>query len=120
MMDLNAIEKRVIEMMLDGLEDARVGYLREQIRSSSVEKRSYTGYGFFTEFRVPETCPLIPGEPSFRLSDVSGISAKLQLGIGFILFVKNGRLSTFEAHTYDEPWPPDPGEITLAYTRKAK
>lgn len=118
MMNLNTIEKRVIEMMLDGSKDARIGYLREQVQSASVGKRSYTGYGFFTEFRVPETCPLVPGEPSFRLSDVTGISAKLQLGIGFILFIKNGRISTLEAHTYDEPWPSDVGEITLAYTRK--
>ena len=72
MMDLNTIERRAIEMMLAGWEDVRVGYLREQMESASATKRSYTGYGFFTQLSVPEACPSMPGEPSFHISNVRG------------------------------------------------
>ena len=112
----NSIEERVLEMMLGGSNDRRLEYLREQMQSASIVKRTYTGYGFFTELSVPEACAPVPGEPRFQLSGVSGSSPKLQLGIGFVLFVDRGRLRTLEAHTYDEPWPPEPEEISLAYT----
>ena len=118
MISANSLEERVLDMMLSGSKDSRIGYLRDQMDSASVVKRSNTGYGFFTKLSVPETCAPIPGEPSFHLSNVSGISPKLQLPIGFVLFVKCGRLSTLEAHTYDEPWPSDPTEITLAFTQQ--
>lgn len=88
------------------------------MNSASVVERTYTGYGFFTKLSVPETCAQVPGEPSFNLSNVSGVSPKLQLPIGFVLFVKRGRLSTLEAHTYDEPWPSDLGEVALAFTQQ--
>ncbi len=117
-MGADSTEERVLEMMLAGSKDGRLGYLRDQMHSASVVKRTYTGYGVFTDLSVPGTCPPVPGEPSFHLSNVSGISPKLQLPIGFVLFVKRGRLSMLESHTYDEPWPPDPGEITLAYTQE--
>ncbi len=102
-------------MMLAGSTDERAAYLRDQMRSAAVAKRTFTGCGFFTDFSVPDTCPPVPGEPSSHLSNVLGTSPKLQLPIGFVLFIKRGRLSLLEAHTYDEPWPSDPGEITLAY-----
>jgi hypothetical protein len=84
----NSIEERVIEMMLTGSKDGRLGYLRDQMHSASVVKRTYTGYGFFTHLSVPETCAPVLGEPSFHLSDVLGTSPKLQLPIGFVLFIK--------------------------------
>ena len=111
----NSIEERVIEMMLAGSKDSPVGYLRDQMKSASVEKRTFTGCGFFADFSVPDTCVSIPGEPSLELDNVSGTSPKLEFGIGFILFIRRGRLSFLEAFTYGEPWPADPGEITLTY-----
>jgi len=118
MMGANSIEERVLEMMLAGSKDRRIGYLRDQMQSASVVKRTFTGCGFFTDLSVPETCAPVLGEPSFELSNVSGISPKLQHGIGFLLFIRRGRLSFLEAFTYGEPWPPDPGEITLACTQE--
>ncbi|HET7213820.1 MAG TPA: hypothetical protein VFL79_09530 [Terriglobia bacterium] len=111
----SSIEERVIEMMLAGSNDERIKYLHDQMRSAAVVKRTFTGYGFFTDFSVPDMCAPIPGEPSSHLSNVLGASPNLQLPIGFVLFIKRGRLSQLEAHTYDEPWPSDLGEITLAY-----
>jgi hypothetical protein len=118
MKDTNSIEERAVEMMLTRSEGSHTGYLRDQMRSACVVKRTFTGCGFFSDLSVPDTCAPIPGEPRFQLSGVSGISPKLQHGIGFVLFVERGRLSMLEAFTYDEPWPTDPGEIALAYVRE--
>ncbi len=115
MIDANLLEERVLEMMVRQLKDNRARYLREQIRSARVVKRTFTGVGFFTEIEVPETCTPVPGEPRFHLSGVSGAGPKLQHGIGFVLLVERGRLRQLEGFTYDEPWPADLGEIALAY-----
>jgi hypothetical protein len=116
----NSIEERVIEKMLAGSKDTRVGYLRDQMQSASVVKRSYTGCGFFTDLSVPDTCTPVPGEPPFELENVSGISPKLELGIGFILFIRRGRLCQLEAFTYGEPWPADLGDLTLVFTKEGE
>jgi hypothetical protein len=115
MIGVNSLEERTLEMMLAGLKDEQSRYLRDQMESASVAKRTYTGCGFFTDFAVPETCSPVPGEPRFQISGVSAVTSRLQHGIGFVLFVERGRLSMLEAFTYDEPWPTDLGEITLTY-----
>jgi len=95
MMGADSTEERVLEMMLAESKDGRLGYLRDQMHSASVVKRTYSGCGFFTDLSVPETCAPVPGE--FQLSGVSGTTPKLQHGIGFVLFVERGRLSMLEA-----------------------
>ena len=115
MIDANLLEERVLEMMVSQFKDSRAGYLRDQIGSARVVKRTFTGVGFFTDIEVPERCIPVPGAPRFHLSGVTGDGPKLQHGIGFVLLVERGRLRQLEGFTYDEPWPSDLGEITLAY-----
>jgi hypothetical protein len=120
MKDANSIEEQAVEMLLSRSEGSHAGYLRDQMQAASVVKRTFTGCGFFTDLSVPDTCAPIPGEPRLQLSGLSGISPRLQHGIGFVLFIEHGRLTTLEAFTYDEPWPTDTGEITLAYVREPR
>lgn len=106
------LESRVLEMMLSG-EDSFVRTIRVQVEQGSVVNRTMTGYGFFTDFSIPEGCPILPGKPSFEINDVYGEMEGLSLGIGFILFIKQGRIKMLEAHTYDEGWPASPGHVKL-------
>ncbi len=115
MTDANLLEERVLEMMVSQFKDSRARYLRDQIHSARVVRRTFTGCGFFVDIEVPETSAAVPDEPRFQLSGVCGNSPRLRHGIGFVLFVERGRLSMLEAFTYDEPWPSDLEQIALAY-----
>ena len=62
-----------------------------------------TGHGFYVHFEVPAACPL--AEPR----DFAGGSAEIDLtgvshGAGCVVFVREGRLSTFEGYVYDGTW----------------
>lgn len=100
-------------MMLSGT-DPRLDILRSQSAAGSVAIREMTGHGFFTEFSIPEDCPIVTETPSFEVNNVYGDTEQLKNGIGFVLFVRHGRLAMLEGYTYDEPWPDDLKEVRLS------
>lgn len=79
-----------------------------------VQRRHYTGVGFWTELSLP---PDAPSVASLELRVVlDGAGAKfvgLEHDSGFILFVIGGRIDTLEGYTYDEPWPDEESEYTV-------
>lgn len=78
--------------------------LREQFGQSRIDTVELSGVGVFVEFSLPSDVTLAhPG-------DLSGGSAQiavqgLEHGAGCLLFVRGGKLTMFEAFSYDEPWP---------------
>ena len=114
---LNDLESSVLEMLLDG-DRPVLAALREQARCCSVEKREFSGVGFFADLHVPRDVPsaAVPTDgPRITLGDVYAEAESLEHGAGFVLFVEDGRLDMLEGFTYDEPWPEDLGRVSLAY-----
>lgn len=70
----------------------------------SIKKREYTGHGFFTYFENVTEGPLVDecfkqelGKPSAILNDVCEV--------GFVLFIRNGKISCLEGYTFGDVWP---------------
>ncbi len=116
---LTDIERAVLDMLLAGDHPA-LATLRQQLATSDIRSRDYTGVGFFTEFSVPQTAPLLEGPQNFRLSDVSATLSGVEHGAGFILFVQEGRIDFLECFTYDGQWPENPKLLEAFYLAPTK
>jgi hypothetical protein len=99
---LSELEKAILSYLLKGdSEENRV--LREQLKSSSLESREYTGCGFFTNFKTGDSAPLCERE-NFELGHVVASLAGQECG--FVLFVRARRISFLEGYTFGvSEWP---------------
>jgi hypothetical protein len=115
MLNIEVIERRVMEMLLAG-EHPTLETLRRQFHRSYVSGRDYTGVGFFTSFKVRDCLPRV--EPPMRIviGDVCADVDGLEDGCGFILFVDDGLLGTLECHLWgDDAFPENPRYTRLYY-----
>jgi|TARA_B110000503_G_scaffold78261_1_gene120323 hypothetical protein len=116
MNNLTKLEKKVLEMLLDG-DDAVLASLRAQLDLATVEGREVSGAGFFTNLLVPQTCETstINSSSKFKIGDVHANIEGLDFGAGFLLYVENGVIKMLEAYSYDEPWPVTTDSFELCY-----
>jgi hypothetical protein len=113
---LTPLEKAVMDKLLAGEHPILVA-LRKQLENATISSRSFSGVGFFTHFRVPETIPHVPS-PNGRLvfGDVNGEIKGIKHGAGFVLFLdQTGYLDMLEGYTYDDDWPEDTSNFKLSY-----
>jgi hypothetical protein len=111
-----AVESLVSEAMgllLDGTHPY-LKQLREQYELADAEL-TLTDAGFFVDFDLPEHADSLPLEGRFQFGDVEAEVNELDHGIGFVLFVENGRIRTLEGYTYEESIPDDMTGVTLRY-----
>ncbi len=97
-------EKRVMEKILAG-NDEVLEILRDQNKGAVVTERWFSGVGFFSTFQVDEKTSKVKGHCSIQLTDVHAQCDELAHGMGFVLFIRDGIIATFEGFTYDEKWP---------------
>ena len=93
------------------LDDVRVA-LRAQAARACLASREYTGAGFHCSFEVPAEVP--------RVSAPSGFELGLEHGAGFLLFVRDGRMTMLEGYSYEEPWPADVRDFKLTYRNEPR
>ncbi len=73
-----------------------------------------TGKGFFTDLEVPADAPRAGGlAPGAWLGDVGAESPRLESGVGFVLFVRDGKPYGLEGYTFGEPWPSNFSDYNL-------
>jgi len=113
----NALERAVLEKLLHG-DAPMLEALRAQARSARVSRET-TGVGFFLTFELPPDVPVVE-RVDFELGDVHAVLEGLERGAGFVLFVRDGRLSMLEGFSYDEPWPDAPSHFALSYQREPR
>lgn len=114
MSTLNVLEKAVLERLLAGDHEILVA-LRAQARHMRINSRKQTGAGFYCNFEVPAEISPINGPQNFELDDVDASIDGLEYGAGFLLFVRNGRMSFLEGYSYEEPWPTEVKNFRLSY-----
>lgn len=115
MQGLNEFETAVLDMMLAGDHPYLEG-LRIQADSGLLSSREYSGTGFFCHFTIPDDAArMIP--PSATFGDVTARISGLQLGAGFLVFVRDGVLSMLEGYSYQEPWPDQTENFRLRYEK---
>ena len=117
MLGLTKLERAVLDKQLEG-NHPTLGALRIQASSARVLERQETGAGFFCEFEVDANTPTVNGD--FQITDVHAKVSGLDHGVGFVLFIRSGRLSMLEGFTFDEPWPQRIGTFELKYDREPR
>ena len=109
------LEQKVMDMLLAG-DDPVLEELRNQFFDSKVEHRDFTGVGFFTGYQVREGIPPVLNAKNFEIDDVIASHETLKFPFGFILFIRNGYLSTLEGYTFgDDTWPENYINVILKY-----
>jgi hypothetical protein len=111
---LTQFEQAVLDKLLAG-DHAVLGVLRAQAAQARLTSREQTGVGFFCELEVPADAPRVTAPGDFELGDVGATIDGLEQGAGFLLFVRDGRMTMLEGYTYDEPWPAEIRSFTLTY-----
>ena len=115
MLELNSIEERVVEKLLEGA-DPTLFALRQQFATLSFAGRRGSGIGFFVTFASGTTTEPLPGSPNFELGDVMAKSDKLPRDAGFILFVRNGLIESLEGYAFEGAWPSEIENFFLEYS----
>jgi hypothetical protein len=96
-------ERSIMTLLLQG-DHPILTILQQQYASAKVESREFSGVGFFTEFEVSETVPLVE-PPNFAAGNVDIQLQNLPNGAGCVLFIRDGKLACLECYTFSEPWP---------------
>jgi hypothetical protein len=110
---LSLIEKSVLEKLLDG-NFPLLNQLKLQVELCIVEKREFTGFGFYTSLSVPNNVPRKAGL-DIKFGDVIASIHGLSSGAGFLLYIKDGVIDMLEGYSYDEPWPSSTDNFILKY-----
>ena len=75
--------------------------LTAQLGAATPIERVNSGAGFFTTISVPSDAPPVAG-PSVLGKETSVRVSGLEYGLGFVLFMADGRLSKLEGYAYGE------------------
>lgn len=104
--DLAALTRVALEKVTEG-DTAILCALRLQAQHSRISKIVFDGYGFYAVLEVDVDYRIRdPKKQNFELSDLVGFNERNQLSIGFVLFVRDGLLSTFEGFPFvEDEWP---------------
>ena len=86
-------EKRVMEKILTG-DDEVLEILREQYKGAVITERWFSGVGFFSTFQVDEKTSKVKGYCSIQLTDFHAQCDELAHGMGFVLFIRDGIMTT--------------------------
>ena len=92
---MNEMERRASEMLLAG-EDPLLSVLRAQLHAAAVDRREFSGVGFFTYLSVPTELPRAKGCVRLVLGDLYAEVTGLEHAAGFLLFVTDGALDFLE------------------------
>ena len=79
--------------------------LIKQYKSAKVISRTFSGFGFFTNFEITDKSLKLTDCQNLELGNTQLKLEGLKLGAGFVLFIRDGLIKTLECYTYDEPWP---------------
>jgi hypothetical protein len=99
MCKLSKLEDAVLRAIAAQYPDASSA-IDSQRSVACVTGRSNTGGGFYTTFEVTQSCPVVA-----VASPIGNVTARVQgldHGMGFILWLQNGRLSKLEGYSFEE------------------
>jgi hypothetical protein len=115
-MKINILEQSVIKKLLmdDGINTVFLKNLEDQIPFLEVNKREFTGVGFFTYFNLKKG--VISSNVERKVfGDVGAEIEHMELGLSFLLYIENGFISCLECHTFGEVFPSKINNFNLFY-----
>jgi len=111
--NLTSFEKTIIDALLEG-NDPNLSLIKQQLQNIESLERTFTGVGFFIDFQIhpSKIYKLTVNVKPF--GDVIAELKGLKYGVGFVLFFKDGYISTLEGYTHSEDWPETPKITSLS------
>ncbi len=95
-----SLEKEAIEMLIESdFENAMM--LKEQLSRAVIVERTLTGAGFFTSYYVHPEVKRLGEKNKNPIRSVYAKVSGLKIGVGFILFFKDGVINYLECYEYD-------------------
>ncbi len=108
--------KKVMNKLLEG-DNIILEKLRTQYDTAEIVSIDSSDVGFFVDFNVNHNGYL--SEPmirdSFEIGDVNGSYKGIDYAVGFLLFIREGKISTLEGYTISVDHWPDDEELELKY-----
>lgn len=111
---LTLFERALLDKLLSGA-DKRLAALRAQASAARLVSKDYTGAGFYCEIEVAPSAPRVSTTPNFELGDVDITMDGLKYGAGALVFIRDGVMTALEGYSYEEPWPSEVKNFSLAY-----
>ena len=101
--------QKAMELLLAG-EDEMLAALRHQYQESQLLSIKFTGVGAYINYYIPEPAVNLPFSCHFCFGDIEGKIETLDHEVGFLICIRDGKLSVLEIYTYDEHWSPSGNE----------
>ena len=79
--------------------------LQAQFEKSVVQKREFFRCGFSTDYAVTAAEETLGDDKNLQLGNHQWNINGLNYGSDYILWIKNGLISSLEGFSYQEPWP---------------
>lgn len=103
---LSDLEREVLTR-LTAFPDPVFESLRYQVANAKVQKRTWTGIGFYTDLWLPPEVPSISDPVAGILGTLNAECNSVKYGLGFFVFLRSGRLKQLECFTHaGEPLEP--------------
>lgn len=115
------LANQVMEMLLMG-DDAILTILKEQYTGASIISEECTNVGFYINYQI-NNAPIIPKEynGTFQIGDLDGAVGNINGAVGFVLYIKDGRLIMLEGYTNIlDKWPESDSQIKLQYDARQR
>ena len=103
-MNINEFEKIIITDIIGQYPEYKAK-LQAQFEQAVVQKREFSQYGFSTYYTVTAEEETLGDSVNIQLGKCQWNINGLQNGSDYILWIKNGLISSLEGFSYEEPWP---------------
>ena len=104
-------------MLVHG-DDPNLRILRAQLERATIASVEVSKAGRYVNFAVPDSADLTTISRSFELGDVHAEVPGMAAGIGFMLFVRDGKIAFMEAFSCGEDLAERPRMYELKYWDK--
>ena len=100
---IQILEAKVINKLLE--KKTNTNQILQTQYSSAVITREFTGSGFFSNFKIPNSLPHVIPPATFNLGNLfCDINEIKQFG-GFVLYIENGMIHCLEGYSFEYEWP---------------
>lgn len=103
---LDKLVQDVMAKLLQG-DGAVLEVLRKQYKQAKVVNIEKSGAGFYAQFCVQKSAQKIQDGKIRYFGDVVGEINGLTEGVGFVLFIENGKISLLEGYAFSDEWSED-------------
>ena len=106
--NFDAIDRMAIQTICETYDECSI--LMSQYLNSTILRREVSPVGWYTYFQVNDSCERL-SKTKVPIGNAVANVENMEVGIGFMLWIKDGMLCCLEAFTYGDEYLPEAIEI---------